>query len=305
MDSLAAALPIPLEGANVRCGTCSWADRSLTREGGWYPRKTMRAAERLAFYASRFPVVEIDSTLRFPPTPEVARQWAERTPPEFRFDVRGWSLLTGASALPTSLWPDLATAVREDMRDRRRLYAKHLTDEAVEECWRRFAHALRPLHDAGRLGVVIFEYPHWFHPKDENYAELVAVKTRMGDLPVAVEFTSNRWFANQQCETTLELLETNEIGFVCSDWVDAEEAPVVAATANTSVIRFHGRSDAWGYRYDSDELRPWLDRIRDLARSSNEVHVLFDTAFRDAAVRNAELIQSLLAAVKTSAALLA
>jgi hypothetical protein len=55
----------------VRVGTCSWADRTLVRDAAWYPKKTMTAAERLGFYAARFPVVEADSTYYRPPSREL------------------------------------------------------------------------------------------------------------------------------------------------------------------------------------------------------------------------------------------
>ena len=59
-------------GARVLVGTCSWTDATLVKETAWYPRKSMKAADRLAFYAARYPIVEVDSTYYFPPTPELA-----------------------------------------------------------------------------------------------------------------------------------------------------------------------------------------------------------------------------------------
>src|SRR4051794_35991776 len=66
---------IELEGSAVCVATCSWTDRALLTETDWYPRRSMPAAERLAYYASQFPVVEADSTYFFPPTPELSEQW--------------------------------------------------------------------------------------------------------------------------------------------------------------------------------------------------------------------------------------
>ena len=71
---------LQLGGSRVLIGTCSWTDATLVKETDWYPKKTMTAAERLAYYASKFPIVEVDSTYYFPPTPELAQTWAERTP---------------------------------------------------------------------------------------------------------------------------------------------------------------------------------------------------------------------------------
>src|SRR5688572_6633496 len=74
---------IHVGSSRILVGASSWSDRGLTQESTWYPKRSMKAAERMAYYASRFPLVEIDSTARFPPTPDVSRQWAQRTPDGF------------------------------------------------------------------------------------------------------------------------------------------------------------------------------------------------------------------------------
>jgi uncharacterized protein YecE (DUF72 family) len=303
LESPSAEPMIRIGPAQVRCGTSSWADRSLVRDGVFYPRKTMKASERLSYYCSQLGVAEIATTYRFPPTPDLARQWVQRTPQGFRFDLRAWSLLTGAPTLPDSLWEDLQDAVRPETRHRRRLYADHMSEEALEECWSRFVHALRPLHDAGRLGVVILQYPRWFTPKTETRAALAVARDRLAGYQVAVEFRSPRWLADEACEDTLEWLEGNDLGFVCSDGPPGGPRAmplVVAATAEVSVVRFHGRRQEpddpwpWPYRYPEHELAEWVPRIRELATCSREVHALMDNTWRDDAVHNARTLARLL-----------
>jgi uncharacterized protein YecE (DUF72 family) len=302
----APATPPPviiLADCAVRCGTSSWADPGLVRDGGFYPRKTLSASARLAFYCSQLGIAEIATTYRFPPTPDLARQWVERTPAGFRFDVRAWSLLTGAPTLPDSLWEDLQPHVRPEMRHRRRLYAAHLTESAIEECWARFAHALRPLRDAGRLGAVVLQYPTWFTPKTEHRAELAAARARLADFEVAVELRNSRWFEGNVCEDTLEWLEGNRLAFVCTDGPPSgpRAAPgVVAATADVAIVRFEGRRHqddepwTWPYRYSEAELAEWVPRIGELAASAREVHILMDNTWRGDAVDNARMLARLL-----------
>src|SRR5690242_3269312 len=98
----------------------------------------MKAAERIAYYSSRFSLVEMETTYRFPPTPAVCEQWAERTPDGFRFDLQAWSLLTGQPTMPSSLWEDLFPEIKPDRRDKPRLYMNHLSADAVGEVWARF-----------------------------------------------------------------------------------------------------------------------------------------------------------------------
>ena len=299
------APPQEIGTCRVLVGACSWASRSLTQESSWYPKRTMKAAERLAYYASQFPIVEVESTYWFPPTPDVARQWVERTPDGFVMDVRAWSLLTGQPTLPPSLWPDLQQEVRPESRDNNNLYLSHLSADAVRESWARFHHALRPLHDAGRLGAVLLQYPHWFSPKDVHRDELVQARSQLADYRVSVEFASERWVEPDELDTTIELFEEHDMILVA---VDAPQLPaVVAATTDVGVIRLHGREDPpWGprphrptwrmpYRYARDELAEWKPRILELAASTREVHVLFNNCHRDDAVVNAADLVELLA----------
>lgn len=301
---------VSIGGAQVRVGTCSWADASLVKETDWYPRRSMKAAERLAYYASRFPVVEVDSIYYFPPTPELAQSWVDRTPPGFRLDVKAWSLLTGHPTFPHSLWPDLADEVRPELRDRRSLYSKHLPADILDEAWARFRHALLPLHRAGKLGAVLMQYPRWFGPRDDNRAELVSARRRLSDLDLCVEFRNGRWLEAGECESTFELLEALGVSYVCVDepqGFDSSLPPVVAATADLAVVRFHGRNtstweahtrtaaERFRYRYAKDELAEWVPRVLELAASAKEVHVLMNNCWRDDAVVNASEMAGLLA----------
>ena len=260
----------------------------------------MTATARLGHYAARLPLAELTVTERFPPTPELARQWADRTPAGFRFDLRAWSLFTGAPTMPDSLFEDLRDEVRPETRDKRRLYAAHLSAQAIDECWERFRHALQPLVDAARLGAVLFTYPSWFTPKDETRAALSELRDRMGDIALGVQFRSPKWVEPSVCEDTLALLEDEGLTYVSVDR-SAEGRPVVAATADLAVIRFVGRREdpedpgwPWPYRYSDDELAAFVPRVTELAGSSPEVHLLFSNTWRDDAVANALRMAELL-----------
>jgi uncharacterized protein YecE (DUF72 family) len=271
----------------ILVGASSWSARSLVHDSDWYPRRTMRAAERMAFYAERFRLVELDVTARFPPTPELCRQWAERTPAGFVFDLQAWSLLTGAATFPESLWADLHDEVRPEARDRPRLYAGHLTTAGRDEAWTRFAHAVDPLATAGRLGAVLLRYPWWLKPGATAEALLAEARARLPGLRLAAELPNARWLAEDQREATLALLEDLDVAFVCVD--RGEEAAVVASTTDLAVVRLsgRGREDPAAYRYSATELATWAGRVRELAAGGEEVHVLFANTFRDLAVTNA------------------
>ena len=296
-----------MHGTTVRTGTCSWTDPTLVKETDWYPRRSMSAADRLAHYTASFSVVEADSTYYWPPSPDLARSWVERTPPGFRMNVKAYSLLTLHPTRPDSLWEDLRHEVLPEFEAKANLYAHHLRPEAVEEAWERFGHALAPLHQADRLGAVLLQYPQWFTPKKDNREELARARERLGDYPVCVELRSPLWFGEDERARTLALLADNDLAHVVVDAPPVSGLPVVVATTSRlSVVRFHGRADdTWNkrgitaaerfrYLYDDDELRTWVPRVQQLAEDSEEEHLLMNNCYRDYGVRNAADLTRLL-----------
>ncbi len=92
----------------ILIGTSSWTDPTLIKDGNFYPPGTTSAKARLEFYASRFPLVEVDSTYYFPPSEKNSVLWIERTPPDFTFNIKAYSLLTNHPTRTESLYKDLA-----------------------------------------------------------------------------------------------------------------------------------------------------------------------------------------------------
>jgi len=311
-SALALAPVLDVNGALVRTGTCSWTDPTLVKETDWYPKRSMSAADRLAHYAASFPVVEVDATYYFPPSPDLAHGWVERTPDGFRMNVKAYSLLTQHPTRPDSLWEDLRRETLPEFEGKKNVYAHHLPPEAIDEAWKRFRHAVRPLHEADRLGAVLLQYPQWFTPKAANRSELERIPERLGGLPACVEFRSPLWLGEADRDRTLGLLADNDLAFVVVDAPPASKLPlVVAATSALSVVRFHGRADGtWNargvtaaerfrYLYNDDELRSWVPRVERLAGESQEVHLLMNNCYQDYGVRNAADIARLLAEVGT------
>jgi uncharacterized protein YecE (DUF72 family) len=301
---------VQVGGHPVLTGSCSWTDKTLVEETDWYPRRTMSAEERLRFYAAQFPLTEIDSTYYAPAAEQQARLWAERTPDDFRFDVKAYSLLTGHPTRPKSLWRDLRDGLPAEVQEKRNLYAHHLDPEVLDEVWTRFESGLRPLHEAGKLGTVLFQYPPWFGPRRDNRQEVEALRQRLPDYRVCVEFRAPAWLAEESDrERTLGLLEEQELIFVCVDAPEVSGLPRLFALTNPDlfVVRFHGRADrTWlgtartaaerfRYLYSTDELTELAEPIAEHAGQARETHLLMNNCYRDYGVRNAAELRDLLA----------
>ncbi len=160
----------------IKVGTASWTDKTLLASG-WYPADADTPEKRLAYYAKQFPLVEVDATYYSPPAEQTAVLWAQRTPPEFTFNIKAYSLLTGHPTRVSSIFKDLRPET-----DKTNVYPKDLPPQAYEEIWTRFLSALDPLVSAGKLGALLFQFPPWFGIRRSNKNFLVEVRDRVKPL---------------------------------------------------------------------------------------------------------------------------
>jgi len=296
--------------SKILVGTASWTDPTLVKDGQFYPPGTKSAEERLRFYASQFPIVEVDSTYYFPPSEKNAVLWIDRTPKDFTFNVKAYSLLTNHPTKRESLYKDLLEGLPDDVAEKKNLYRENLPDETLEEVWQRFHDALMPLHSAGKLGAVLFQFPQWFVIGRKSKDYILECAERLKDFRIAVEFRHRTWLEERNAEETLSFLEEHDLPLVCVDMpqgFDSSVPPIAAATAkDLTLVRFHGRDrDVWAkknvsaserfrYEYSEVELKEWVPKIRDVAEQARETHVLMNNCYRDFAVNNARQLADLL-----------
>jgi uncharacterized protein YecE (DUF72 family) len=294
--------------AIVKTGITSWSEPSLVASG-WYPRGARDAASRLRWYATQFPIVENDSTYYALPDPSHARLWVERTPDGFTMNVKAFASLTEHYTDAARLPPDLRERLPIHLRSAPRVYPRDLGRELLFEIAARFRDVVEPLRAAGRLGVVLFQYPVWFTCSPDNRAKLVRARGIVPGCRVAVELRNATWMDERHAAGTLALLGANDLVYTCVDEPQGTPAsipPVAEATSDVAVVRFHGRARAtwlkyvtaarerFAYLYGDDELREWVPKIQRLAERTRQVHVLMNNCFGDYAVRNARRMRELL-----------
>jgi uncharacterized protein YecE (DUF72 family) len=286
----------------IRVGTASWTDRTLIASG-WYPEGVDAAAERLGYYASQFDIVEVDSTYYSPPAEATAALWAERTPADFTFNVKAFALLTQHPTRPGSLYKDLRGSLGEAGR-KKNVYLRDLDDEVVDEVWTRFLSALEPLRASGKLGALLFQFPQWFPIGRRNREYLLQVQERCAPDRICVEFRNKTWLSEENRDSTLQFLTDYRLPYVVVDMPQGYPSsvpPIVTATGDLAVVRFHGHSEKWtskeihekfGYLYSPAELAEWAPKIRSLP--TRETHVLMNNCYSDYAQRNAAQLVDLL-----------
>ena len=298
------------QAGRILVGNCSWTDPTLIASGGFYPAGVSSAAGRLGYYASRFPIVEIDSTFYGPPNERNAQLWVERTPPGFVFDIKVFALLTGHGAAPDRLTPELQDLVPPEAAGKRNVYLRDLPPTAEALLWETHRRALAPLQAAGKLGAVLFQFPPWFKAGRAGREHIRKAVRELDPFPIAVEFRGGGWLGDEAATArTLSFLESEGASYVSVDEPQGfanSTPPLAVATARTAVVRFHGRnretwqirgraaSDRFNYLYDEAELQEWVAPIGELAERAAVVHVLFNNNYRDYGVRNARQMTALL-----------
>jgi len=293
----------------ILVGTCSWTDPTLLESGRFYPSWARSAEARLRYYASQFSVVEVDSTYYALPSERTTALWVERTVDRFLFDIKAFRIFTQHPTPPSALPKDIREALPPQLKEKANLYSRDLPSELMDELWKRFERPLLPLDSAGKLGVVLFQFPPWFYPGNEQRAYILSCRARLPQYRAAVEFRHNSWVSEKNIERTLNFLRDNGLPYVCVDEPQGFRSsvpPVAEATSDIALVRFHGRNremwekkgvtatERFNYLYGEGELKEWVPRIRELAAKTKQLHVLFNNCYADKAVINARQVKLML-----------
>ena len=165
---------------------------------------------------------------------------------------------------------------------RSNVYREQLPDEVVDEVWQRFRDALMPLHSAGKLGAVLFQFPQWFVISKKSKAYIEEVRRAAARFPRRGRVPAQELDGGANVEETLSFLRERNLPFVCVDMpqgFDSSLPPIAAATADDlAMVRFHGRdrdglgarraspaSERFRYHYTRDELEEWVPKVEALA----------------------------------------
>ncbi len=186
----------------VLVGTASWSDKSLVASKKFYPKGVSSPEGRLRFYATQFPLVEVDTSYYAIPLAQTAQGWAERTPAHFTLNVKAFRLFTGHATSAKVLPPDLRAEL--PAFDKASFYFRDVPAALREAIWQRFKEALEPLRAAGKLGMVHFQFAPWLLRNRSGHSHVEHCVEKMKDYTVSVEFRNKTWFDDAHLGQTLE-----------------------------------------------------------------------------------------------------
>ncbi len=160
----------------IYIGLTGWGDHDSLYPPG------LAAKDKLLEYAAHFPTVEVDSYFYAIQPRSNVEKWIRETPPSFQFIVKAYQGMTGHERGP-------------------------IPYESKEAMFAAFLESIAPFQEAGKLAMVLFQFPPWFDCRREHVAYLRWVKARMGEVPAALEFRHQSWFSPRFYEKTLRFME--------------------------------------------------------------------------------------------------
>ena len=293
----------------ILVGTASWTDKSLIDSGRFYPTAATSAEDRLRFYASQFPMVEVDSSYYAIPTPQTAQLWAERTPGDFTFNVKAFRALTGHQFQARVLSKELQEEIGKPKGN---LYYKDLAAEIQRAIWELFFTALEPLRLNGKLGAIHFQFAPWITSGGAPRKHVEhCVEMMEGNGLMAVEFRNESWWNERNRQSTLSFERENGLVNVVVDGPQGFSSSVPAVWEATSphlaIVRLHGRnaetwnrkglttsSQRFNYDYPDSELEELAESVQTLARQVPRTHVVLNNNYQDQGQRNAKTLMRFL-----------
>lgn len=259
----------------IRFGPAGWTYKDWA--GVVYPKPSPKGFDPLVAMARLFDTIELNTSFYGPVSKHNAHLWMERTEfnRDFRFTAKLWQRFT-------------------HQRD------EAWTAEEVEQT----REGLEVLHEAGRLGAVLVQFPWSFRNVPENRDWVDAIVGEFGDLPLVLEVRHASW---NEPSYYAELVERG-LGFVNIDQPLFRDSikPSARATAAVGYVRVHGRNykewfrhkspiDRYDYLYTAKELEPWAKRTKEIAAHPRveDVYVITNNHARGKGVANALMLEAM------------
>jgi uncharacterized protein YecE (DUF72 family) len=259
----------------IRVGPAGWSYPDW--EGIVYPQQKPRGFHAASYLARFFDTIEINSTFYNPPAAATAASWVRRIEhnKDFLFTVKLWQRFT---------------------------HERNATFEDEKT----FKQALQPLADARRLGALLLQFPWSFKNSREEREYLAGLCLRFMEFPRVVEVRHRSW--NQP--ETFQMLAELGVGFSNIDQpvIGDSLAPVEFAISESHLgyVRLHGRNygkwftsdenpaERYNYLYSVEELKPWAERIQNVAARAEATFVITNNHFQGKGIANAVQLVNLL-----------
>jgi uncharacterized protein YecE (DUF72 family) len=230
-------------------------------QGTFYPDRLPKA-QQLAYYATRFNALEMDSTFYGTPRLDSVERWREATPDGFKF------------------CPKAPRDITHDLR----------LGEATQAFLDNFLDTMRRLGD--RLGPIVFQFPPDFRVDERD--SLAAFLPRLpNDLRFAVELRHRSWWSDE----TADLFRAHNVCWIAADYIYLPKE--IRRTADFLYLRFLGRHGQFEVKTHevldkTADLQNWLTQIEPHLPDVTDVYGFFNDDYAGHAPATAARFMGLL-----------
>jgi uncharacterized protein YecE (DUF72 family) len=257
-------------------GCSGWSYADSFESGGWlkvfYPDPRTK---KLQYYSQFFNTAEMDATFYekfyMYMTKNTFTAMTRATPDNFQFSIK----------VPQTVTHDKRLDVTKG--------AMAILGEFLDK--------ISPLKSTNKLGAVLIQLPPSFTVKEFQNTEEFLDRLPSG-YDYAIEFRNPSW----NTEGPWEMLKHYGIAAVMTDSPEQDNLQFLSqaiVTANHCFIRWHGRQikPRYNYLYSKEELRPWVDKVRQLSNETGVVRGYFNNHYGARAVVNAIEFKEMLGTV--------
>lgn len=311
-------IPSPLAGEGegkrylgikmIHTGTCSWTEKTLIQSKEFYPKGVNTAEERLRYYSSKFDVVEVDSSFYAIPSTRTVRLWVERTPPDFIFHIKAFALLTSHSADLRAVPPEVRDMLSTESLKKDRITLKD--KEPLETTFRLFKETFKPLVQANKMGILVFQYPPFITYNQKNLDYILFCKEMMGGFQIGIEFRHGSWLTPDNRDSVFQFLREHQLTYIIADepqYGTLATVPFIPqVTTDIAYFRFHGRNKGnwlkrgvetslrYDYFYSDEELKEFVPSIHATDRKAKVTYAMFNNCHGGFAIRNASGLKEMM-----------
>jgi uncharacterized protein YecE (DUF72 family) len=207
-------------------------------------------ASRLAYYASLFNSIEINSSFYKLPKAATVAKWAESVPPDFRFTFKVSKCITHNKGL-------------------------EFTAADVEAFMQTVAHI------GDRKGCLLVQLPPSRTSESIHQIEHLVLTIKdldpAGSWRLAIEFRNNSWYSR----ATYDLLRRYDVVMVVHD-MPASATPVLPNYGPALYLRFHGEDGKYRGGYEDEQLKATAGTAGQYMRNGTPVYAYFNNTMGDA-----------------------
>jgi len=172
-----------------------------------------------------------------------------------------------------------------------------------------FKGGIEPLKAHNRLAAILIQFPWSFARSTLHVDYLTNLFKLFEDFPLALEIRHSSWDNAE----FYNLLSERKVSFCNIDQPligNSIKPTVLCTNPDLSYVRLHGRNyknwfnekagrdERYNYLYSNDELKDWIERIKELGKKSKKVVVITNNHYRGQALANALQIKNMVSQEK-------